>query len=86
MCAGGVRVCGADGAGVVCNAAPAAPGVEACNGADDDCDGTADEGVRWVGDAVFGGGGAVRAAGDPVCGEAGAVVCNAVEGVARAEV
>lgn len=40
----GVTVCRADGSGVVCSAAPAAPGVETCNGVDDDCNTVIDNG------------------------------------------
>jgi alpha-tubulin suppressor-like RCC1 family protein len=42
--ASGTRVCAADGR-VVCDAVAGAPQPEACNGVDDDCDGTADDGV-----------------------------------------
>ncbi len=40
----GVFVCAPGGGGVVCTATPGAPGTETCNGLDDDCDGTVDEG------------------------------------------
>jgi hypothetical protein len=39
----GVFVCRADGTGVECNAPTVTPGVEICNGLDDDCDGKIDE-------------------------------------------
>lgn len=39
----GVTVCSADGSGTGCGASPGPPSPEACNGLDDDCDGTADE-------------------------------------------
>lgn len=39
----GVYVCAPDGRGVICNATPLLPGVEYCNGVDDDCDGTIDD-------------------------------------------
>ncbi len=39
----GVYVCAANGQGVVCTAPPGSPGVEVCNGLDDDCDGQVDE-------------------------------------------
>jgi hypothetical protein len=38
----GVTVCAADQQRAICGAAPGLPGVEACNGVDDDCDGVAD--------------------------------------------
>jgi MYXO-CTERM domain-containing protein len=40
---GGVTVCAPNGMGTVCNAPPGTPGVEVCNGIDDDCDGLIDE-------------------------------------------
>ena len=39
-----LTACIADGTDVTCDAEPAAPADEICNGLDDDCDGTADEG------------------------------------------
>jgi len=38
-------VCKSDGSSVVCDAQPAPPGTETCNGKDDDCDGLVDEGL-----------------------------------------
>ena len=44
VCQGaGVWVCAEDGQGAVCNAEPGPPGVETCNGVDDDCNGLVDE-------------------------------------------
>lgn len=40
----GTKVCKADGSGTQCSATPGTPGIEVCNGIDDDCDGVADEG------------------------------------------
>ncbi|MCA9540700.1 MAG: hypothetical protein KC620_17495, partial [Myxococcales bacterium] len=40
----GTKRCAPDGAATLCDAMPGAPGDEACNGRDDDCDGRADEG------------------------------------------
>ncbi len=40
----GVNVCAPNGMGVVCTAPPGAPGIESCNGLDDDCDTRTDEG------------------------------------------
>jgi RHS repeat-associated protein len=45
----GEVVCTADTTAALCNAVPADPGVEACNGVDDDCDGQIDEGIRGCG-------------------------------------
>jgi hypothetical protein len=41
----GAFVCRTDGAGTTCSATAGLPGVEACNGLDDDCDGTVDDGA-----------------------------------------
>ncbi len=41
----GVRVCAGDELGTVCSAGPVTPGVESCNGLDDDCDRSIDEGL-----------------------------------------
>ena len=84
--ASGVRQCSADGAAVVCDAVPGVPGAEGCNGLDDDCDGTADEGFAGVNRPCQAGIGQCREAGVTVCSADGAaVVCNAVAGVAGAE-
>ena len=40
----GVTVCSPGGTGTVCGAVPGAPAAESCNGVDDDCDGTVDDG------------------------------------------
>ena len=82
----GVSVCAADGSGVTCDAVAAAPGVERCNGLDDDCDGTLDEGYANVGRACRSGQGACAADGVNVCSPDGAaVVCDAVPGAPVAE-
>ena len=41
----GIVTCSADGQGTDCSARAGDPGIEACNGQDDDCDGQIDEGV-----------------------------------------
>ena len=40
---GGVRRCSEDGLGTICTAELVMPGMETCNGLDDDCDGRTDE-------------------------------------------
>ncbi|MCB9528370.1 MAG: hypothetical protein H6701_08265 [Myxococcales bacterium] len=74
----GVRVCG-EGGVAVCPAVPGAPGVEVCNGIDDDCDGIVDDGFD-VGEACAVGGGACEARGRVVCDDAGEARCAAVPG------
>lgn len=39
----GTRICAPDGGSVICDAPPAVPSPEACDGDDDDCDGRVDE-------------------------------------------
>ena len=83
-CVVGLGVCRREGTGVCaddelsrCDAVPGAPGVEACNGLDDDCDGTTDEGVADAPCAA--GTGACRREGRTVCDPvAAAVTCDAV--------
>ncbi|MEZ4473827.1 MAG: MopE-related protein [bacterium] len=66
----GVRRCA--GGVLTCDAVPGAPEVEACNGADDDCDGLTDEDVPV--EPCFAGVGACREAG---ARQAGGLVCRA---------
>jgi hypothetical protein len=79
-----VTVCDAAGGQVVCGAVPGAPQAESCNGLDDDCDGTPDDGLG-LGAACSVGVGACRADGTQICGAAGAVVCSAAAGAPVAE-
>ncbi len=68
-----------------CDAAPAPPEPEACNGLDDDCDGTADEGLG-LGEPCVDGVGACRAEGLFVCDPfARIAVCGARPGLPIAE-
>ena len=65
----GSLVCNASGSGTVCNASPGVPVAEVCNGLDDDCDGTADDGNP--------GGGASCDTGIPGVCAAGTLTCSA---------
>jgi hypothetical protein len=76
--------CAPDGLGVVCLASPGEPDDEICNLEDDDCDGTADEGLASVAPCEAGIG-ACRAEGVRYCDDAGALVCNAIAGQPVAE-
>ncbi len=77
--AAGEVVCGPDGGGV-CSALPALAGVEACNGADDDCDGSVDEGLMLAGVPLAG----ACQVGLGVCEVVGVVACDAGGDVACA--
>ncbi len=82
---GGRFACGDDG-DVYCDAPPIAPGVEICDGADDDCDGAADEGLG-VGAPCEVGVGACARVGEMDCGGGPeAAVCDAVPGPPGEEV
>ncbi len=82
----GVRVCAADGAGTTCDAVAVDPTDERCNGLDDDCDGTTDEGFGGVGVACEAGLGECRRPGVTQCNDEGdGVECGAVAAPAQAE-
>ena len=80
-CTVGVGVCAAAGVatcdaarGLLCDAAPLAPGLEVCNGRDDDCDGTTDDTPSDVGEACASGRGACRRDGVTAC-RSGTEIC-----------
>ncbi|MGK0360111.1 MAG: YD repeat-containing protein, partial [Bradymonadia bacterium] len=86
VCAAAGRTrCTADGAAVECDVQAGAPGVEACNSADDDCDGDTDEDWPNLAEVCFAGAGVCRAEGVVVCTADGAA-CDAVAGAAGEEV
>ena len=91
-CFAGTGACQASGtfacvAGTVtCNAVPGTPSNELCNGLDDNCNGTTDEGFT-VGPACTVGVGACARVGSSVCKADGTgTQCSAVAGAASAEV
>jgi hypothetical protein len=72
----GTRSCLPDG-GMACTAPVISPGVESCNGVDDDCDGTVDEGYS-VGSACNNGQlGPCARTGTIACNATGSAGCNA---------
>ncbi len=80
----GVLACGDDGA-AVCDAAVIEPSEELCDGIDNNCDGTIDDGFN-VGDACSGGVGTCASEGVISCSEDGtASLCDAVAGEPSAE-
>ena len=81
--ASGVRVCDGMG-GATCNAVVGTPAAETCDGKDNDCDGTADNGFD-LGTACMAGVGECQASGVRVCDGMGSAACNAVVGTPAAE-
>ena len=91
--AAGVRVCDASNpAGAsVCSATPGTPTAEVCDGADNDCDGSVDEGTLWAdrGEVCSVGRGTCEAVGTLACNAAnpaGPLACSAVAGTPTTEV
>ncbi|MBI5511821.1 MAG: hypothetical protein HY903_23950 [Deltaproteobacteria bacterium] len=81
----GATVCTTDGAGVTCSVVAAAPNVELCNGADDDCDGAADNGFD-LGAPCDNGAGLCTRSGTTVCAaDHSGAECDAVPGAPAAE-
>ena len=81
----GTKVCATSGTTTVCSATPGAPQAERCNGIDDDCDGTVDNGFD-VGVSCTVGLGACTNQGRKVCSPGGTTtVCDAVPGTPQAE-
>ena len=74
-----------DGMGAsACTAVAGMPSAEKCDGKDNDCDGTADNGFN-LGMACTGGVGECQASGVLVCDGMGAAACDAVVGMPAAE-
>ncbi len=84
-CAAGVGACAASGVEIcvggalTCGAQAGVPGVEICNGLDDDCDGAVDDAATDAGAACLAGVGACTARGAMRCQD-GALACDAVAG------
>ncbi len=89
-CAAGVGGCAVAGRtactpdGIACDAVPAAPSAEVCDGVDNDCNGQVDD-VPGLGEACAVGVGACEAAGVYVCGD-GERICDAAPGMAQPEI
>src|SRR5688500_8012849 len=76
----GVYVCAGDGLSTVCNATAGSPQAETCNGLDDNCDGTPDDGFQ-INQACDGGGDTdLCAEGVWVCDGAGGRTCTDLTG------
>ena len=71
--------------GVTCSATAGAPGDELCNGADDDCDGAADEGFPGLDAPCTVGVGACQRDGVGICAPGGEAAACSVEAGAPAE-
>ena len=71
--------------GATCPAVAGTPVAETCNGIDDNCDGTSDEGFG-VGGPCTSGFGACQASGKFTCNLMGTVICNAVTGSVSPEI
>ena len=90
-CTVGAGACAADGVwicgdrGFQCSAVPSEPGVEICDGIDDDCNGMIDD-VVGTGDLCELGMGACLAAGRTACLENGEIGCDSAEGLPSDEV
>ncbi|MGH9868293.1 MAG: MopE-related protein, partial [Candidatus Polarisedimenticolia bacterium] len=81
----GITVCSGDGSATMCNAVPGTPSAETCDGLDNDCNGTTDNGFT-LGETCSAGVGACQAAGVTVCsGDGAGTTCNAVPGTPSAE-
>ncbi|MCB9548620.1 MAG: putative metal-binding motif-containing protein [Myxococcales bacterium] len=81
-----VLVCAPDGGGTECDAAPGNDRPEACNGLDDDCDGSTDEDFPDLGDACEVGLGVCARPGELACSEDGTgTTCAGEPGMAGAE-
>lgn len=77
--ASGIQVCAMDGSAVVCGAVEGTPVDEICDGIDNNCDGTVDDGFN-IGAACSAGTGVCTQSGTVQCVDANTSACNAVAG------
>ena len=81
----GARRCDGDG-GLTCDATPSPPGLEACDGLDNDCDGLTDEDFPTLGALCVAGAGQCAVESLWRCDEAGGVICDAAPGDPQPEI
>jgi hypothetical protein len=84
--AAGSYICANDEQGVICDAVTSDPVSETCDGLDNDCDGSIDNGFANLGESCSSGLGECESAGTYVCsGDGQSALCDAVAGEAGDE-
>ncbi|MBU52524.1 MAG: hypothetical protein CL920_27835 [Deltaproteobacteria bacterium] len=81
----GTYDCAPGGQATVCNANPAPPMTELCNGKDDDCDGRVDEDFPTLGNTCTNGRGACQTSGKIICENVTQTICDAIPSKPQSE-